>query len=234
MTKIVDNFDNIYSIINWIYQSLKIKWNIKNKEDIYNYEFFIQIMTRNKDLDKNSQDKSKVILNLYCTGIDWIKKREKLIKLVCDEYKARAYIRLQPKNKEKIIYKIISTASQWLYEKNYNGWDKKISAKSLLNTVYWKYWNDIETYVIDIDFWKEVKEKIKIEKVNEILQMLEGVFPTDKIIHGTIKTVNWYHIITSWFNLHQFLDKTKYLKDWKIIEDLWVKKNNPTLIYANV
>jgi len=232
MTKIIDNFNYIYEIIDKINDELMKKWKIKSKEDVYNYEYFIQIMKRTKDLDKNSQDKSKVILNLYCTGIDWIKKREELIKLVCDKYKpARAYIRLQPKNKEKIIYKLISTSSQLLYEKKYNWWNKRISAKSLLNTVYWKYGNDLDIYIVDIDFIQWSEDRKKEELLKEILKLYKDTLPKEKILYWILKTFNGYHIISSWFNLHMFDNNIKEIQKNDLIEDISVKKNNPTLLY---
>lgn len=171
--------------------------------------FDLMIIQRKKD---NPKHKSGEIIyrKLISDEQDLFNRMDLIIKL-CEEYKARAYINLNPKRKEDICKKLAMNAFQdFLYSHNYEPesllWHAVGETKGVKHKRSW---------VVDIDH-AYVGDCARIKKV------IEDIYPAGDKVIMEIPTRSGVHLITKPFNLQAFKLNCPYIG---------VQRDNPTLLY---
>mgnify|MGYP003424370759 CR=1 FL=1 len=131
------------------------------------------------------------------------------IKVICNEYNARAYINPNPKYPEHIIYKIIELCVAKLKNKHYGILDMFGHCADKAITKHRKIW------MIDID------ERHDEETLNTLINLIRKCKSNhnDPII-DILPTVNGWHIMTNPFSI----DDLGGIK-------LEINKNSSTLLY---
>lgn len=231
----IDNFETAKVIISRLYDKLKNEWKIINEEDKYKYENYIQLLKRWKDNKEKDNNKSTRILSFYASWIEWLEKRKDVIKLLSNHTWARSYINLNLKSKKRLAYKLISEIARKLDEYEINNPKQFPKIDKIINTTYSKYWNETNLWLIDIDLENvNLKDLIKVEEI--LKQIIENI-PTnwrniENIYYWIILTKNWFHIITSWFNIGDFNKNIQDIKNSKLIKEIDIKKHPLTVLYT--
>ena len=197
---IVNNFDELAPYFKLL----------KNKEDFY----YIQVIQRKKDGHKKSE---RIVKNFYVYNEeDFLKKKDHIISL-CEQYNARAYFWINPRNARKIALECIKSYADLVTQKDctkgFKVWDKKCGANPSSN--YDRRW------IVDVD----TKDQETITKIYNMINSCRG--KEEVKVVDMIQTFNGCHLITMGFDLHHF----KQLCKIEHIEDIDVHKDNPTLLY---
>lgn len=179
------------------------------KRESENDFYFIQIIARKKDIEWFTGN-NRVIKDYYIHSLEQLEKRYDEIKKLCNEFNARAYIRLSRRNTEDIARDIIVLIWDAFRNNSYN------HLRKIYSTACWQsLWLD-KFWIIDIDWpqdWFEIKSIIdNTYNLNPIWDKKITIIPTK----------NWMHIITKPFDLQKF-------KMW--FPNIDVHKNNPTILY---
>jgi hypothetical protein len=195
----------------------------ENSKDFY----FLQIMKRRKD--NPDLDKDMVIIKNY-----YIESSEQLHKFIpriidtCNFENARAYIRLNKRNYNKLGLQMIKRVADYIASGN------ERALKNVFDSVAGEFHSDDnKTWVVDVD-WKDFEgltltDHSKMVEGNIQLQNLISRIEELQIETGResmcemIPTKNGFHIITHPFNLQ------KFKLDYWFID---VHKDNPTILYC--
>jgi len=127
---IVNNFDSLSLYFN----------KLQDKEDF----FYVQVIQRKKDGHRKSE---RIIRNFYIySKEDFLKKKDYIIEL-CEQYNARAYFWINPRNARKIALECIKSYADLITQKDctkgFKVWDKKCGANPSSN--YDRRW------IVDVD-----------------------------------------------------------------------------------
>jgi hypothetical protein len=185
----IDNFDLINSLLSF-----------ENDKQFY----FLQILKRRKDNPGMTKDVS-VIDNFYIYNSNDLSLLKNKIINLCTINNARACIRLNVRDSEKIALQTLKEVTDCILNKNYNG------VKSAYTSCCGSYPSDKnKKWIIDID----TKDNSVIQEVIDFVYSIKNV-----IIYARIPTKNGFHLITSPFNPHLFKLKID------------IHKDNPTILY---
>jgi hypothetical protein len=201
--KTVDNFEQIKKLLTF--------GNI-------NSFYFVQILQRKKDhpgvVLGGSNNNSRLIKAYYINSVEKLDvHKEEMIKL-CQIFNARASINLNPRNYEKVAFRLLQKVADQMSNKDF------YNVRTAYDSVCGLYSSEMDKrWLIDIDK-DDVPELLRIQTTIQDLQ--ESILNRDYCIQAVIPTVSGYHIITNPFNLD------KFSKVWPKIE---IHKNNPTLLY---
>jgi len=192
---VVNNYELIYSFLSRL------------KED--GCVFDLMLIQRKKDNPKHKS--GKIIYRKLLHDEQSLFNRMDLIIKLCEEYKARAYINLNPKKKEDICKKLAMNAFQdFLYSHNYEPEALLWHAVGETKGVKCK-----RSWVVDIDHGY-VGDLPRIKKI------IDDIYPVGDKVIVEIPTRSGVHLITSPFNLNAFKLSCPYVD---------VQKDNPTLLY---
>lgn len=207
----IDNFEKIKELLTF------------DQHEIYH----VSLIQRSKD----GNDKStRIIQDFYIKSLDYFEFIWPGIRSLCELYNARAYINLNGKAPEAILYKLMANGLERLKNKQYSILGMMPHCVAVCNGIGRKVW------VVDID------EKISDDQLFSIYTDINScrssnTMPTHQTIKNgklitvestgynnvitTINTPNGYHILTLPFNVQELDNK------------LEIKKNSPTLLYFN-
>lgn len=191
----VDNFNLIGGLLNFT-----------KPGDFY----FIQIIKRRSD-DKEMTEGQRLIKSTYVDSFNkFFEKKERIIKY-CKDNNARAYIRLNKRNDERIALQMLKHLAIEIANRQYY-------CRNLYESVCVLYASDPEKkWLLDIDD--------KTTDLVPIMEFINGLKP-DAYKISKIKTIvptkQGRHIISTPFDAESF--KSKY-------PDITVRKDNPTLLY---
>lgn len=180
--------------------------NISNsKISDSNIFYHLQIIQRTKDLN-NRVGTNKIIKDYYIEGITHLEKVTSEIIQLCELFKARAYININPKDFEKLTKLAQCKISERIYMNDYKKIYRAFSSSAGIIKSSNSFWLiDID----DINILHSVKSWIT-ENVQE------------NVIYYEIPTKHGIHLIVKPFNLQYF--RTAF-------PDISVHKNNPTILY---
>jgi hypothetical protein len=183
---------------------------LKDKEDF----FYIQIIQRKKDGNVKSEC---VIRNFYVYNKEYFFKRKELIQQLCQQYNARAYFWINPRNARKITLECIKSYADMLTQNNcckgYKLWDKKCGAHA--SSDYNHLW------LVDVDS----KDQKLLDQVVAMVNKCRG--NEENKIKDIVQTANGYHILTTKFDTHYFQQLCR-IDNIPLID---IHKDNPTLLY---
>lgn len=191
----VDNFDLINSMLKF--------------EDSKHF-YFVQLIKRKKDNPEMKKDVSIVDNFFIYSNGDLPKLKNKIVDL-CELNNARAYIRMNVRDAEKIALETIKITTQCIIDRDYRG------VKSAYLSACGQYSSDKnKKWIIDID----TKDEILIK---EVIEHILTILPKGGIIYGKVPTRNGLHLLTSGFNPQLFKDKYPKID---------IHKDNMTVLYA--
>lgn len=203
--------------------------NFENEGDFY----MLYILKRKKDQPEGEKDNHQSVRTIrsYCIkSIEQLEKRYDEIKMLCEVFKARAYIHVQKQNHKDVSLHMMVALAQRIQDGNHEQQNLFDSVVGQLKT-YEKRW------IVDID----TKDDGELLKVMNVINNECRPFLTRSEIHtyladGTVNvthdyvpkvikvipTKSGYHLITERFDVLEF--KKQY-------PEVDVQKKNPTLLY---
>ncbi len=195
---------------------------INNKEQIkglLNFSepgdfYMLYVMKRKKDQPEGERDNHQSVRTIrsYCIkSIEQLDKRWEEIVMMCEMFKARAYIHVQKQNHRDVSLNMMVALAQRIQDGNHE-------QQSLFDSVVGQLKTYEKRWVVDVDTsdFHAVAEVVKY-----IQWMLREVEPTDAV-QAIIPTKSGWHLITSKFNVMEFK---------KQFPDIDIQKKNPTLLY---
>jgi len=191
--------------------------NIETIRDLLNFEnegdfYMLYVFKRKKDQPEGERDNHQSVrtIKTYCVeSLEYLDKRYDEIKMLCEVFKARAYIHVQKQNHFDVSLELLIEISQRMK----NGVYKQ---QHVFDSVVGKLKTKEKRWIVDIDT-KDPAEVLKVKGVIDNVCRPEGVKTID-----LIPTKNGFHYITERFDVMEFK---------KHFPDIDIQKKNPTLLY---
>ena len=164
--------------------------NFEAIEPFLNFEsgsvvYQIEILQRTKD----GNGKTGLVADFYVNSLNYYKFIQAAIKVLCKEYNARAYINLNPKSEEAILWKMMDSGMERLKNKQFKPLSLLTNAVVKCNAVGDKVW------VVDIDEPSDIEN---IDNICNSINICRSGHSTNVL--KVIPTVNGLHILTRPFN----------------------------------
>ena len=185
--------------------------NFENEGDFY----MLYILKRKKDQPEGERDNHQSVRTIrsYCIkSIEQLEKRYDEVMMMCEMFKARAYIHVQKQNHRDVSLNMMVALAQRIQDGNHEQQNLFDSVVGQLKTLE-KRW------IVDID----MKSEKAVTKISELINALR---PEGPKIESVIPTKSGYHLITKRFDVMEF---KKYMSLQGDVPD--IQKKNPTLLY---
>jgi hypothetical protein len=185
--------------------------NFDNEGDFY----MLYVFKRKKDQPEGERDNHQSVRTIrsYCIkSTEQLEKRYDEIMMMCEMFKARAYIHIQKQNHRDVSLEMLTALAQRIRDGQHEQQGLFDSVVGQLKT-YEKRW------IVDVD----MNDINVVDKVGKFISMCQ---PEGDKIEAIIPTKNGYHLITKRFNTQEF---TKYMSLQGDVPD--IQKKNPTLLY---
>jgi uncharacterized protein YsxB (DUF464 family) len=181
--------------------------NFENEGDFY----MLYILKRKKDQPEGERDNHQSVRTIrsYCIkSIEQLEKKYDEIIMMCEMFKARAYIHVQKQNHKDVSLNMMVALAQRIQDGNHEQQNLFDSVVGQLKTLE-KRW------IVDID----TKDFDTVLKISRFITTLK---PEGEKIDAVIPTKNGCHLITKRFDGLEF---------YKQYPDIDIQKKNPTLLY---
>lgn len=181
--------------------------NFENKGDFY----MLYVLKRKKDQPEGERDNHQSVRTIrsYCiNSVEQLERKYDEIQLLCETFKARAYIHVQKQNHKDVSLNMMVALAQRIQDGNHE-------QQSLFDSVVGQLKTYEKRWIVDID----TKDEDTILNIRYTINMCK---PEGLKIHRSIPTKNGYHLITERFDVMEF--KKQY-------PDIDIQKKNPTLLY---
>lgn len=181
--------------------------NFEKEGDFY----MLYIFKRKKDQTADKSDHQSVrTIKTYCIeSLQHLDKRYDEIKMLCEVFKARAYIHVQKQNHFDVSLEMMIALANRIKNGQHN-------QKSLFDSVVGQIKTIEKRWIVDID---SKNTDFIIEVINHIDSCQP--FGVKKVI-AKISTKNGVHLITNKFDVIEFAKK---------YPEIDIQKKNPTLLY---
>ncbi len=186
--------------------------NFENEGDFY----MLYVFKRKKDQPEGEKDNHQSVRTIrsYCIkSIEQLEKRYDEIMMLCEVFKARAYIHVQKQNHKDVSLEMMVALAQKIRDGQHEQQNLFDSVVGQLKT-YEKRW------IVDVDN----NDINVVDKIQHIINNVKPYKDNTKVI-SVIPTKNGYHLITERFDVMEF---EKYFLDGGIPD---IQKKNPTLLY---
>lgn len=186
--------------------------NFENEGDFY----MMYIFKRKKDQPEEEKDNHQSVrtIKTYCIeSLEYLDKRYEEIKMLCEVFKARAYIHVQKQNHKDVSLEMMLSLAQRIK-------DGQHEQKNLFDSVVGQLKTHEKRWIVDVD----TKDKSVLAKTQHIINGVKPYRDTPKVIN-IIPTKNGYHLITERFDVMEF---GKYFLNGEVHD---IQKKNPTLFY---
>lgn len=181
--------------------------NFENEGDFY----MLYVLKRKKDQPEGEKDNHQSVRTIrsYCIkSIEQLEKRYDEIKMMCEMFKARAYIHVQKQNHKDVSLNMMVALAQRIQDGNHEQQNLFDSIVGQLKTLE-KRW------IVDVDDLKEASPLM-------MAYIDHRCKPYGSKIEAVIPTKNGHHLITKKFDVMEF--KKQY-------PDVDIQKKNPTLLF---
>jgi len=181
--------------------------NFENEGDFY----MLYVLKRKKDQPEGERDNHQSVrtIRTYCIkSIEQLGKKYDEIKMMCEMFKARAYIHIQKQNHKDVSLNMMVTLAQRIQDGNHE-------QQSLFDSVVGQLKTLEKRWIVDID-------TTDYHAVTETSQFINYLRPEGPKVEMVIPTKNGYHLITKRFDVMEF--KKQY-------PEIDIQKKNPTLLY---
>ena len=185
--------------------------NFEEKGDFY----MLYVLKRKKDQPEGERDNHQSVrtIRTYCIkSIEQLEKRYDEIKMMCEMFKARAYIHVQKQNHRDVSLNMMVALAQRIQDGN-------LEQQSLFDSVVGQLKTLEKRWIVDIDTKDE-------EAVTKIARLVDILRPEGPKIETVIPTKNGYHLITKRFDVMTFNKMMSLQGD---VPD--IQKKNPTLLF---
>jgi hypothetical protein len=185
---------------------IKSLLNFENEGDFY----MLYVLKRKKDQPEGEKDNHQSVRNIrsYCiNSIEQLERKYDEIQLLCETFKARAYIHVQKQNHKDVSLNMMVALAQRIQDGNHQ-------QQSLFDSVVGQLKTYEKRWIIDIDE-KEISPIM-------LAYLDHDCKPFGNKIEAVIPTKNGYHLITKRFDVMNF--KEKY-------PNIDIQRKNPTLLY---
>jgi len=202
--------------------------NFEDEGDFY----MLYIFKRKKDQPEGERDNHQSVRTIksYCVdSVEYLEKRYDEIKMLCETFKARAYIHVTKQNHKDVAMNMITEIVGRIQSGQINQQHVFDSVVGQIKTKE-KRWivdidckNDsiVESITNTIDNCKPVKSRAFVTTYNRDGTVDYSLDIVTKVIKK-IPTKSGYHLITERFDVMEF--KEQY-------PDIEIQKKNPTLLY---
>ncbi len=190
-----------------VFDKIKELLVFESEDDFY----YLQILQRRKD-NPDVGSNSRIIKNYYIGNIAYLEDRYEEIKSLCDQFNARAMLRLNKRSYAKVAFKTMQNIANSLSNDQYS-----FIRKSYDRACGNGHNSKNKTWIIDID-----GEFFKDEWVLEIIDFINGCRPGGDKLIMQLPTKNGVHLITKPFDLHDFK---------RMYSEIDVHKDNPINLY---
>lgn len=180
--------------------------NFENEGDFY----MLYVLKRKKDQPEGERDNHQSVRTLrsYCiNSIEQLERKYDEIQLLCETFKARAYIHVQKQNHKDVSLNMMVALAQRIQDGNHQ-------QQSLFDSVVGQLKTYEKRWIVDIDE-KEISPIM-------LAHLEHNCRPFGDKVIAIIPTKNGHHLITERFDVMEF--KKQY-------PDLGIQKKNPTLLY---
>lgn len=181
--------------------------NFDNEGDFY----MLYVFKRKKDQPEGEKDNHQSVRTIrsYCIkSIEQLEKRYDEIMMLCEVFRARAYIHVAKQNHKDVSLEMMVALAQKIR-------DGQHEQQGLFDSVVGQIKTYEKRWIIDVDD-KDTNELVRItETINHIR-------PEGDKLEAVIPTKSGYHLITKRFDVMEF--KKKY-------PEIDIQKKNPTLLY---
>lgn len=181
--------------------------DFENEGDFY----MLYVFKRKKDQPEGEKDNHQSVRTIrsYCIkSIEQLEKRYDEIKMMCEMFKARAYIHVQKQNHKDVSLNMMVALAQRIQDGNHEQQNLFDSIVGQLKTLE-KRW------IVDVDDLKEASPLM-------MAYIDHRCKPYGSKIEAIIPTKNGHHLITKKFDVMEF--KKQY-------PDIDIQKKNPTLLF---
>lgn len=193
--------------------------NIELIKPLLNFEdegdfYMLYVFKRKKDqsTDKANHQSVRTIRSYCIKSVEQLEERYDEVKMLCEIFKARAYIHVQKQNHKDVSLDMMVT----LAERIKCGQHQQ---QGLFDTVVGQMKTLEKRWIVDID----MKSLTAVKKISHLINTLR---PEGDKIETVIPTKNGYHLITKRFDVQEF---NKYMSLQGDVPD--IQKKNPTLLY---
>ena len=187
------------------------------------YQLFVLLRKKDQTTDKANHQSVRTIKSYCITSHEYLDKRYEEIKMLCEVFKARAYIHVSKQNHMDVSLNMISE----IVTRIQSG---QINQKNVFDSVVGQIKTQENRWIIDVDELNvsplmmahiEYGCRPITEQTFDQVGIPTG-FKVGPKIETIIPTKNGHHIITKRFDVQAF--KEKY-------PDVDIQKKNPTLLY---
>jgi hypothetical protein len=188
-------------------EQIKSLLNFSEPSDFY----MLYVFKRKKDQPVGERDNHQSVrtIRTYCIkSTEQLDKRWEEIVMMCEMFKARAYIHVQKQNHRDVSLNMMVALAQRIQDGN-------LEQQSLFDSVVGQIKTQEKRWIVDIDCtdW---------HAVTEVSQFINWLRPEGHKVEAVIPTRNGYHLITAKFDVKTFREQ---------YPDIDIQKKNPTLLY---
>ena len=178
-------------------------------EDFY----MLYIFKRKKDQPEGERDDHQSVRTIrsYCiNSVEQLERKYDEIKLMCETFKARAYIHIQKQNHKDVSLELMIALAQRLKQ-------GVIQQQGLFDSVVGQLKTYESRWIVDVD----TKDESELLRIMNCINSVKPYSENPKCIK-IVPTKNGFHIITERFDVMEFQ---------KQHPNIDIQKKNPTLLY---
>jgi hypothetical protein len=188
-------------------EKIKPLLNFDNEGDFY----MLYVFKRKKDQPEGEKDNHQSVRTIrsYCIkSIEQLEKRYDEIMMLCEVFRARAYIHVQKQNHKDVSLEMMVALAQKIR-------DGQHEQQSLFDSVVGQLKTHEKRWIVDIDTHD-------LHYIGVVINTIKDIEPKGPKTEAMIPTPNGVHLITKKFNVMEFE---------KILPNIDIQKKNPTLLY---
>jgi hypothetical protein len=190
--------------------------NIKLIKPLLNFDsegdfYMLYVFKRKKDQPEDEKDNHQSVRTIksYCiSSIEYLEKRYDEIKMLCEVFKARAYIHVAKQNHKDISLVMMCELADRIRSGAY-------IQQNIFDSVVGQIKTHEKRWVVDLD----TKDEYEVENMTIAINVTR---PEGSKIEAVIPTKNGYHFITKRFDVKMFKNVYPHVD---------IQKKNPTLLY---
>lgn len=209
---VVNNFEAIKNILNFDGKSVYLVW----------------LVMRNKDGNTQAKgnNRNRTIKSYYFLTKEQLEMRHEEIIKLCDLFNCRAYIGINKKPMNKVLFQLQNTLTDYMQQ--YFGGNEFIpNIHALVDSSVMKCGTEgRRMWIVDID----TKDRNQIEAIVRIINACRSSFDCNVI--NELQTAHGVHLITHPFEIPQY--EKLINENMDICEFPEIKKEGLTLLYANL
>lgn len=209
---VVNNFEAIKNILNFDGKSVYLVW----------------LVMRNKDGNTQAKgnNRNRTIKSYYFLTKEQLEMRQEEIIKLCDLFNCRAYIGINKKPMNKVLFQLQNTLTDYMQQ--YFGGNEFIpNIHALVDSSVMKCGTEgRRMWIVDID----TKDRSQIEAIVSIINSCRSTFDCNVI--NELQTAHGVHLITHPFEIPQYEKLINENTDIREFPE--IKKEGLTLLYANL